>query len=68
MSSKIPILIKEDCLGTDELTVEFYHHNCGFEHVPRLQDNDFARKFGDPETTTATYCPGCGEKITWLEK
>ena len=53
---------------TDEELVEFYNCSCGFERVPRLQDGTFAKQYGDPETMTARYCPGCGKEVVWVDK
>jgi len=66
--SSLPILIHEDRVGYDELLVEFYEHHCGFERVPRLEDDTFAQYYGDPDIMTAKYCPGCGERIVWRVK
>lgn len=60
--------INELNIGTDELTVEFFAcPSCGFEHIPKLQETDFAKEFGDAVTTTARFCPGCGEGILWIQ-
>ena len=65
--------------GTDELTVEFYScHECGFERVPALRDNEYTKEFlsfvsideGIVEDIrrlrTAKYCPGCGRQVEWV--
>ena len=53
---------------TDELCVCFYRCPvCGFERIPRLKDNDsYAAMWGDAQTMTARYCPGCQKEIVWV--
>jgi hypothetical protein len=53
-------------VGTDELCVEFYAcPACGFQRVPRVQDQSATPEDCDAATMTASFCPGCGSPITW---
>lgn len=60
------ISIARDDQGSDELLITFYSCSlCGFDRVPRMNDDSYSEQFGDSETMTARYCPGCGKTIKW---